>query len=127
MKYWQIGVLSWLTSVQLSAAEPFHLQLVPNTCITTEQQPQCSIKLRLTLTGGSTQAICIQLANQPKQCQQHLSKTTSEFWLQVDTLVDLPIVLTNDTGQVLQQTQLQLVRYQSPSKRHKRGYVWNLL
>lgn len=127
MKYWLIAMLSWLTSAQLSAAEPLHLKLVPNTCITTEQKPQCAIKLRLTLTGGSTQAICIQLANQPKQCQQHLSKTTSEFMLNVDTTVDVPIVLTDDAGQVLQQTQLQLVRYQSPSKRHKRGYVWNLL
>ena len=127
MKYWGIAFFSWTLSLPSQAAEPFHLELVPTTCVTTEQQPICNIKLRLSITGGTGQQICLKLPNQVPLCQQHLAKTTSEFLVDIETAVDLPIEFTNSAGDVLQRMQLQLVRYQSPSKRHKRGYVWSLL
>lgn len=127
MKYWCIAFFSWTLSLPSQAAEPFHLELVPTTCVTTEQQPICTIKLRLSITGGTGQQICLNMPDKPPLCQQHLVKTTSEFLINVETAVDLPITLTNSAGEVLKRTQLQLVRYQSPSKRHKRGYVWSLL
>ncbi len=111
----------------LQAEQALQLELVPNTCITTEQQPTCVLKLRLSLRGGKNQDLCVLLPEKTKQCQRHLAKIASEFMLEVQTSSNLPIIVTDAEGNILQQTALQIVRYQSPSKRHKRGYVWSLL
>ncbi len=127
MKYLGLIFIVSLLSMPVQAEQALQLELVPKTCVTTEQQPTCVLKLRLSLRGGQNQALCVLLPEQARQCQRHLAKIASEFMLEVQTSSNLPITVTDEQGNVLQQTELQIVRYQSPSKRHKRGYVWSLL
>ena len=127
MKYLGLIFIVSLLSMPVQAEQALQLELVPKTCVTTEQQPTCALKLRLSLRGGNNQTLCVLLPQQARQCRPHLAKMTSEFMLEVQTVQNAPIHITNEQGQILQQTALQIVRYQSPSKRHKRGYVWSLL
>lgn len=132
MKHWLCAscfsaVLALLPACA-AATSPYQLELVPETCVTTEAQPECQIRLRLLVRQGTAGTICLVSAAQPaRQCLLHQPAETSSFELAVQTSTSLPLQLTNAAGQPLQQITLQLVRYQSVRKRHQRAYLWNML
>lgn len=116
-----------LVCVAEAAPAELQLKLIPQTCVVTEQQPQCQIKARLLVTGGEHQLVCLHQDTTQLSCQWHLPTQTTAFILDVHTGRNLPLWLKTPQGEVIASTTLQLVQFQGAHKRHKRGYLWNML
>lgn len=110
-----------------AAPEQLQLTLEPHICVVTEQQPQCQIRVRVLITGGTAQPLCLYRHHQHVSCKSHQSGNTTVFELQVDEQQNLPLWLKTADGATLATATLQLVQFQGPHKRHKRGYLWNML
>ncbi|MDR7122792.1 DUF3019 domain-containing protein [Rheinheimera soli] len=122
----QLFSLALVCAAEAAPAE-LALKLIPQTCVVTEQQPQCQIKARLLVTGGEHQLLCLYQDTTQHSCQWHLPGQTTVFTLEVDADSNLPLRLKTPQGQAIATTTLQLVQFQGAHKRHKRGYLWNML
>lgn len=118
-----------LTIINVAKAAPAELQLklIPQTCVVTEQTPECQIKARLLVTGGEQQQLCLHQGDIQHSCQWHLPAQTTVFDLAVDSSSSVPLKLKSPQGQAISAITLQLVQFQGAHKRHKRGYLWNML
>lgn len=125
MKCWLLILLCAVPL--LHAAEPFHLELQPQTCVTTAENPVCHIELTVQVHGGVAGQVCLQVSDLLLRCWWHQPKSPEPQTVDISSDVDLPIVLKADDGRELQRSNLQLMRFQTSKKRHKRGYVWSIL
>lgn len=125
MNYWLLILLCAVPL--LHAAEPFRLELEPQTCVTTAQDLVCHIELTVQVHGGVAGQVCLQVSDLPTRCWWHQPMAPTPQRLEINSDVDLPILLKADDGRELQRSNLQLMRFQSSKKRHKRGYVWSIL
>ncbi|MBY0417683.1 MAG: DUF3019 domain-containing protein [Pararheinheimera sp.] len=118
-----------LTLIRVVEAAPAELtlKLIPQTCVVTDQNPLCQIKARLLVTGGEHQQLCLHQASGQLSCQLHIPSQTTVFELEVNSATSLPLRLTTPEGDAVSATTLQLVQFQGAHKRHKRGYLWNML
>ena len=116
-----------LMSVAEAAPAELQLKLIPQTCVVTEQDPQCQIKARLLVNGGTQQQICLHQNSARHSCQWHIPGQTTVFELSVNSGSSVPLRLKTPQGQAIASTTLQLVQFQGVHKRHKRGYLWNIL
>ena len=116
-----------IASVAHAAPAKLQLKLIPQTCVVTEQSPHCQINARLLVNGGEHQQLCLYQGDVQHSCQWHIPSQTSVFEVSVNTASSLPLWLKTPQGQVISSTTLQLVQFQGAHKRHKRGYLWNML
>ncbi|ALZ75300.1 hypothetical protein ATY27_11240 [Rheinheimera sp. F8] len=111
-----------------AASATLQLQLLPQTCVITEQQPQCNIQLKVKVSGGAIpQQLCLFHGTVRHSCQRHSPQQSSWFEVSIHTDKNQHIYLKGQQGELLASAELMLVQYQSVHKRHKRGYLWNML
>jgi hypothetical protein len=121
-------LISGLCADALAATPVLQLQLMPTTCVITEQQPLCKIQLQVLVAGGQTdQQVCLHSNNRQHDCHWHNPATGSSFSLNIDTDKSQVLLLKTSDGKLLASGELKLVQYQGVHKRHKRGYLWNML
>ncbi len=113
--------------VHSTGAEPsLHLQLLPERCIVTVQQPRCQTRLKVVVSGEPAQSLCLQL-EQSLWCQLHQPPAETWFELDINSDKSWPVTITSPQQQVLLQGILELQSFSEVKKRHKRGYLWNAL
>lgn len=111
-----------------AASTALRLQLLPQTCVITEQQPQCKIRLQVQVHGGeASQKLCLYHGSTRHSCQQHSPASSSTFEVNIQANQNQLLQLKNHDGELLASGELNLVQYQGVHKRHKRGYLWNML
>ncbi|WP_337879472.1 DUF3019 domain-containing protein [Rheinheimera sp.] len=116
-----------LFPLAVRAQTQLQLQLVPHICVVTEREPECNTEVKLLITGGEPQEVCVLDHDNRPDCRQHQPPAQTEINLQIHTKTNLAVQVTSRQGQPLAKTQLQLVQFQGALKRHKRGYLWNML
>ncbi len=120
---WLLGYFSGMAL----AAEPYRIQLLPQTCVISEKNPVCQIDLTVQVDGGEAAQVCLHIDSAASQCFWYEPTKTPSLVFAVQSEQDLTVRLTRTDGELLQQTMLQLMRFQDAKKRHKRGYVWSIL
>lgn len=111
-----------------AASVALQLKLLPQTCVLTEQQPKCNIRLQVHVSGGTVpQQLCLFHGTVRHSCLHHLPQQSSLFELSIHTDKNQLIYLKSQQGELLASGELTLVQYQAVHKRHKRGYLWNML
>lgn len=117
-----------LTTDANAASAALRLQLLPQTCVITEQQPLCNIRLQVKVYGGEVpQQLCLYHGTIRHSCLQHAPGTSSTFEVKIQAEQNQVLQLKSNDGKLLASGELNLVQYQGVHKRHKRGYLWNML
>lgn len=116
-----------LVSVAEAAPAELKLKLVPQTCVVTDQNPQCQIKARLLVQADVQQQLCLHQDTELHSCQWHIPGQTTAFELSINSDHSVQLQLKTPQGKAIASTTLQLVQFQGVHKRHKRGYLWNML
>jgi|GEM_PF-4216949 len=121
-------VMLGLTTDADAASAALRLQLLPQTCVITEQQPWCKIRLQVQVHGGDMlQQLCLYHGSIRHSCLQHSPDRSSTFEVNIQADQNQLLQLKNHSGELLASGELNLVQYQGVHKRHKRGYLWNML
>ncbi len=121
-------VMLGLTTDADAASAALRLHLLPQTCVITEQQPLCKIRLQVQVHGGDVpQKLCLYHGSTRHSCQQHSPASSSTFEVNIQADQNQLLQVKNISGELLASGQLNLVQYQGVHKRHKRGYLWNML
>lgn len=124
--HWLWWICCWYSGF-VTAAEPYRIQLLPQTCVISEKNPVCQIDLTVQIAGGEAAQVCVHIDTAASQCFWYEPPQSPELVIAVHSDQDLNVQLTRADGLMLQQTVLQLMRFQNQKKRHKRGYVWSIL
>ncbi|WP_186435095.1 DUF3019 domain-containing protein [Rheinheimera sediminis] len=118
--------LALVGAAEATSAE-LQLKLIPQTCVVTEQNPRCQIKARLLVNSHLQQQICLHQDTLLHSCQLHIPGQTTAFELSINSHNSVLLRLKTPQGKAIASATLQLVQFQGAYKRHKRGYLWNML
>lgn len=124
-QHWRIfGIVLSLVAAPVAAAEL--LTLEPSTCVLTNESPRCQIQLKISFVTSKAGRYCIETSqDQQSYCLSLPSNQNNLLELPVNSEQDVRILLRGPDQKLYAQASLKLATYKP--KRHKRGYLWNML
>jgi len=124
-QYWRFcGIVLSLVVAPMAAAEL--LALEPATCVLSNESPRCQIQLKISFVTSKAGRYCIETSqDQHSYCLTLQSKQNNQLELPINSEQDVKILLRGPDQELYAQASLKLATYKP--KRHKRGYLWNML
>ena len=124
-QHWRFcGIVLSLVAAPVAATEL--LVLEPSTCVLTNESPRCQIQLKISFVTTTAGRYCIETSlDQQSHCITLQPQQHNQLELPVDSQQDVQIRLRGPDQQLHAHASLKLATYKP--KRHKRGYLWNML
>ncbi len=124
-QHWCIsGMVLGLVAAPVAAAKL--LALEPSTCVLTSESSRCQIQLKISFVTTAAGLYCVETSqDQQSYCVALQPQQPKELQLPIDSQQDVQIRLRGPDQQLYAQASLKLAIYKP--KRHKRGYLWNML